>query len=316
MSAILSAPSKTFLIGEYLVLEPYQALVVSTQPRFSLSAKKSRAASLSGVHPSSPAGLFFNQSCSFKNWSVQFVDPHNGFGGFGASSAQFLLLYCLREMIETGEWTENDSSIGEWPQFTSNESFLKQLLATYKKFAGVGSGADVLSQLVGHVAHADMASVTARPLNWSFAHYDFALVRTGQKLATHNHLKNLKDIALNGLREAFDGARLALENKNIGAFSTAITNYQNELERLELVAPTSQELIAALKSSDCVEAVKGCGAMGADVLFVLFKKSHFSALKDRLDLLNLNVVATSQDICSGLKTKVVIESHKGDRLQL
>jgi mevalonate kinase len=305
MKVRLSAPSKTFLLGEYFVLQGGSALVLSTKPRFTLNASRTNHTNnevIYGVHPSSPAGRYFAQNSFFNKWQISFSDPHDGLGGFGASSAQFLLLFCLGEMISTGEFTDNDSSEGVWPRFTQAPDFLEKLWSTYQEYSDAGSGADVLAQLAGQVTHVNMGPISTEVMNWPFPHHSFALVRTGRKLATHTHLKAIKSIETTVLAEAFKMGRQSFENKNVTSFIEAVNTYQEGLRALKLVAPESLELIEALQSTEAVTAVKGCGAMGADVLFVMYKADKESVVRDRLNLLNLPIVATSADLTHGLKT--------------
>ena len=324
MKVVLSAPSKTFLLGEYLVLKDSQALVLLTKPRFTLTATSKSSKQLEevylGVHPSSPAGRLYSQSSALKKWSLHFQDPHNGLGGFGASGAQFLLTYCLLQMIETGEWTDNDSNLGEWPHFVTEPGFLQKLWGAYQEFSDGGSGADILAQLAGQITHVKLNPAETAVLNWPFHHYDFALVRTGQKVATHTHLKNLtsKNLSSKNLANlktdqmlaAFELGYQALQSENIENFTQSIFQYQDALIEQNLVAAHTLEFVSALRATDAVAAVKGCGALGADVLFVMYKKINSAIVKDRLDLLGLPIVATSENLCCGLKTKVDVPLNK------
>ncbi len=308
MKVRLSAPSKTFLLGEYFVLQGGGALVLSTKPRFTLNAVKSTAAKnedlIYGVHPSSPAGRYFSHNSIFAKWKISFEDPHDGLGGFGASSAQFMLLYCLGEMISSGEFTENDSSEGVWPRFATAPGFLEKMWSTYQEYSDAGSGADVLAQFAGKVAAVNMGPISTEVLDWPFAHYSFALVRTGRKLATHTHLKSVKTLDTSKLAEIFKAGVQSFESEDVKSFIDSINSYQKALQALDLVAPESLELVEALQATEAVTAVKGCGAMGADVLFVMYKNDKEATVRDRLNLLNLPIVATSADISHGLKTCV------------
>src|SRR5690606_39000184 len=114
-------PSKTFLLGDYLSLLGGPALLLNTEPRFqgllesiqptvksSAIADKIQAIEpYPGIHPQSPAGKFLQRHASdFADCNLTFFDPHQGAGGFGASSAQFLMVYALWS-LKTSRWPDN-----------------------------------------------------------------------------------------------------------------------------------------------------------------------------------------------------------------
>lgn len=314
MKIRLSAPSKTFLLGEYLVLKGGRAMVLCTKPRFTLVANKGRG-HVEGIHPSSPAGRFIDSHPEvFAPWDVSFTDPHEGLGGFGASSAQFLFAYALSELASE-ELTQNRvSQIAK----SITELSLPELWQTYRRYAGsaggtMPSGADVIGQAVGGLAaieidfaseESQLPAVSGFEQNWTFDHHGFVLVRTGRKVATHQHLRELKDIDVSELQTAFALGEQAVKNADGELLAASVTLYQNALFKLGLVAHEASELIEALASTEAVAAVKGCGALGADVLFVLFERSNEAIVRDRLNLLGLSVVATDKDLCEGIKLAV------------
>jgi mevalonate kinase len=139
-------PSKTFMLGEYAALYDLPAIILNSSPYFvvevigsfdnyskdpscrdSFSPSMDSADSSSNIHPASPAGRFLQD----KAISLKFTDPHQGSGGFGASSAQFVGAYLAAGYKDTAE-----------------------LLELYYKYAwsGLGlrpSGYDVLAQFAG-----------------------------------------------------------------------------------------------------------------------------------------------------------------------
>ena len=97
---ILTAPGKTFFLGEYAVLDEGVGLLCCTKPQFKLIVKKDFSGEFLGVHPDSPAGLWVRQNqWILKDFHLEFRDPHLGRGGFGASTAQFLLVYIFHRLL-------------------------------------------------------------------------------------------------------------------------------------------------------------------------------------------------------------------------
>src|SRR5262249_7567087 len=101
----INLPSKTYLLGEYIVLEGAPCLILNTPPYFKAEFPSTVK---NDFHPKSPAGLLLEENADFfKNDTVEFFDPHEGKGGFGASGAQFIAAYAALHGIQKNvEWLE------------------------------------------------------------------------------------------------------------------------------------------------------------------------------------------------------------------
>jgi len=276
-STTLSVPGKTFLVGEYLALDGGPSIILATEPRFVLrAAKRQRRSSAAGRPHSfagaSPAGrLYVRHDSDFSGWSFRFEDPHRGAGGLGASSAQFLLMY--NWLMKTAALQPD---LYDW----------QRLLEEYRVCAWNGeghppSGADVVAQAVGGVCEFDGRRLTARRLEWSFSSLSFSLLRTGVKLATHEHLKRAKDAPYELLRETVARASRALLERDEKGLVAAVGRYGEILVGAELTAESTLGLLSALKSQvPGVRAAKGCGAMGADVILVLHDRERAAGVAD------------------------------------
>lgn len=306
MKIRLTAPSKTFLMGEYSVLKGGPALLLATKPRFTLQANAKGNGKVEGINPASPAGRFLQENHLFSKWDITFSDPHDSLGGFGASSAQFLLLFCLNEMIEMGEFLATEPH--ESPLFSLKAGFLNKMWQDYRDYSEdvnqPPSGADVMSQLVGGVSEVQLTDMAVRAREWVFKDYDFILARTGSKLATHSHLRSLEDFDARDLKTAFNLGHAAFENGSGEQLASAVQAYHRALSAHGFVTSATAEYVDTLNSTEVVSAVKGCGAMGADVLFIMFKKENEAIVRDRLNLLGLRAVATSKDLSHGIRIHV------------
>ena len=85
-------PSKTFVLGEYSVLHGGPAILLASEPYFSLRLEEKNE-NKNPFHPLSPAGKLWELEPLLKTKSYLFSDPHHGLGGFGASSAEFIALF-------------------------------------------------------------------------------------------------------------------------------------------------------------------------------------------------------------------------------
>lgn len=281
--ATISVPGKTFLVGEYLALDGGPSIILTTEPRFVLRATRSRgsgqakARRLPGAgrpHTfagASPAGrLFVRHEADFSGWSFRFEDPHRGAGGLGASSAQFLLMY--NWLMKT---TNLDPDLYDW----------ERLLEEYRVCAWNGeghppSGADIVAQCAGGgVCEFDGRQLTVRRHGWKFPRLTFSLLRTGVKLATHEHLKRAKSAPYDSLREIVRQASLAFNDRDENALVKAVVHYGEILAASGLTAESTLGLLSALKSQvPGALAAKGCGAMGADVVLVLHDRDKEAAI--------------------------------------
>ncbi len=296
MAIEASAPSKTFLLGEYAVIKGGPALILTTLPRFKLLAEKAPAQSgqiAVGISPSSPAGkLIQSDPVFFQHWQIQFLDPYQQLGGLGASSAQFLMLYALRAHVRTLSINQAD------------------LLKTYQQCAwdqqGLApSGADVMAQWQGGITYYDPTKPALEVLSWPFADLSYALVHTGNKLATHEHLKSSVGFDEKTLSPIVVQAYDAIISGHLDGFLQAVNDYARALKAQGLLTEQSKRLLGLLRQNSDVRAIKGCGALGADVILLLFAKAKQELVVEWLKTHDYHVVAIGQTLAEGLHIRTL-----------
>lgn len=276
-----SIPAKTFFLGEYVAMTGDPAIVLTTEPCFEL--RLTEQSGLQGIHPDSPAGRFWMQQGRLDK-GLAWHDPYNGCGGLGASSAQWLGAYLASHYLQN--------------QLACPD----EMLNAYFKSAwqGVGirpSGYDVVAQSMQGCVYIDRQQAHYLTYDWPFPDLAFILLHTGEKLATHQHLQTL---TLGGCMEQLVGivksAKLAFESANSEQIIDAVNAYHECLQQQGLVATHSLHLMAMLKKNKDILAMKGCGAMGADVLLLLVPANQ---LKDHCEYFassKLNILATSDNL--------------------
>jgi mevalonate kinase len=298
----LSVPGKTFLVGEYLALEGGPSLLLATGPRFELKVRYESQTRVSPFAIRSPAGRFLlSRQNLFNGKAISFSDPHAGRGGLGASSAQFALMYAY-VVLGAKFFDLREASSGFW----------RSLLAEYRDcaFSGQGrapSGADVVAQLVGGVTCFDGVRSTAKRLEWGFPDLGFTLIRTGVKLATHEHLRSE---AMRGappceaLRACVAKAREAFASRISSLLLEAVRETRAALEGAGLLAAQTKFYLDDLMGSDVgAWAAKGCGAMGADVFLVLHAADQRAPILRWAKERGLEVCGTERDLQSGLRVE-------------
>lgn len=292
----LSAPGKAFIAGEYLAMHGGPSLVLATEPRFKLEIEENVVTSAAPffAHADSPAGKYFVRNSDLKNFGFKFIDPYHGRGGFGASTAQFLLLFAwnrVRDSILNGSLSYFD---------------IAELLAEYKSCAynHVGlepSGADLVAQYKGSFCFFEKSSGRISISNWPFQDLDLVLFYTGTKLATHNHLASLNDFDSSGLRHAFQAVDLAFCSNQQEDFVAAILQYRLQLQALGFEATSTTELLKKYLQHPGVVGGKGCGAMGSDVILLLVNRADTYALKKALIHDGFDFVLTQENMGVGVQ---------------
>ncbi|MDR1375832.1 MAG: hypothetical protein LBJ45_03410 [Holosporaceae bacterium] len=278
---VFSAKSKTFLVGEYAVLFGGSAVLLATNPEFKLLVAPKTAAEnfLTGVSDESAANKFYLAHADvFKNLSIGFVDPFKGAGGLGASSAQFVLLYKLYLRLSEGKFAAN--------------SFLEE----YKTLAANGdgspkpSGADCLTQYYNHSICFDSHSGSVRKICWNFPRLDFAIFRTGFKVVTHEHLRKLQPLDIAELESFSSIVQQSFSDGDEHSLVENVQNFFNVLKKKKLALEQTSDLVEKFLKHDGVLAAKGCGAMGADTIIVIFSKERKNSVLEIAKNLGLSTI--------------------------
>lgn len=274
----MTVPGKFFLCGEYAALKSFPTITVAMQPEFELKSSKQNLQ----FHPDSPAGKIAKNKVM-----GQIVDPYDGIGGMGLSSAEFL----FQTAVNTKE--KKLSTLSVWEDYR-------------KLFAGdenVPSGVDLITQLEGGYVITDMQNRLIKKSDWPFAGYSWGLGLTGNKLKTHEHLKtDLKKLDWKKIEELSVTLKDHYENKNPDAFQYALKKWRQFLLDSGLEAETTTQVIR--KINHHVLVAKGCGAMGSDNVFFIFKENHRSAVMNHVKpffkkiLTNLDVASDGMKVIS------------------
>lgn len=284
----LTLPAKTFVLGEYAVLQNSAALILCTEPRFQLLAKKNitKSSNYIGIASQSPAGKWLAKEAFYQQYQLEFKDPYSGIGGLGASSAQFGLVYALQHPIKT-------------------DADRLQALEAYQQLAWDGqgikpSGADLVAQLKGGLCYFNRASQTLETFTWPFDSAEFCLIHTGQKIATHVHLQGLREIDFTDFSELVELGAQSIKQKNLAGFAEAMQRYGEKLQAKKLVAEHTQLLLKKILQQPGVYAAKGCGALGADVIFVLLAKQQAQSFVAWALAQALKILTTGDKVSGGV----------------
>lgn len=303
-----SVPGKTFLVGEYVALDGGPSIILTTSPRFvlrlaavqksarHLSEPRSVSQRVVGVHEESPAGKLLKSVVPTEtpvgDFDFVFEDPHAGRGGLGASTAQFATTYAALR----GAKSFADVDVPD-------------LMATYRECAWSGegtppSGADLVAQLHGGVTYFDGNKLETRKLEWGFGDLGFSVIRTGSKLATHEHLKKAVAAPFKELRTVVSEVLKAFGTEDSMRLIEAVNAYSHILRHAGLTSQASLDLLGEVKSKpEIFWGSKGCGAMGADTILVLHDRARGNDVAVWAEAKGLQVCATEKDLSGGLKVE-------------
>jgi len=276
-----SIPAKTFFLGEYAAIAGAPAIILTTDPCFELTLTD--IPGLQGIHPDSPAGQLWTQQGQ-SDMGLSWYDPYNGCGGLGASSAQWLGAYHAIHHLQKKTMCRDD------------------MLTAYFKSAwqGVGirpSGYDVLAQSLHGCVYIHREQEQCLTYAWPFDDLAFILLHTGKKLATHHHLESLTMTTnIEPLVAIVESAKSAFELADSARIIDSVNAYHQCLLQQNLVANHSLSLIESLKKNRDVLAIKGCGAMGADVLLLLVPTHQLTEHYESFSASGLNILASSDDL--------------------
>lgn len=288
-----SVPSKTFLLGEYAVLSGCPAVIANTTPRFSLlmthyteqhtndyvNINKQGAIKLLCEH--------IEKDCH--GFRFTFIDPYNGAGGFGASSAQYALLYAAHKQLTQ--------------QHFEPKICLNHYLQDYRNTSAASlqpSGADIVAQCYGQLTVFNPEKQHCDQLTWPWNDIHCVFLRTQHKVPTHQHLANLSTFPTQALAECSLAGINALQQANKQNFIDAVYTTARQLEKANLTHHLTISLLKQLADCPFVLAAKGCGALGADVITTVVSTNDLPLFKTWLDNSPLNYISDTRYLTDGL----------------
>lgn len=273
----IKIPGKIFIAGEYGALKGFPTLSVAVEPGFIFQSSDASFA----LHPDSPAGRFLPKL----EVRGTLQDPYASTGGMGKSTAEFLVKYFAD--------TEASKSV---------EDVWKAYRYVTRDQSTPPSGVDVATQVLGGYCVTEWSKNRFEQTNWSFENLDWAVILTGYKVKTHEHLETLKNLSWDEIQKINHKLAEAFQLNNEAQFIAYMRIWREFLLKSGLEVPTTTEIVEALLEIPGVMAAKGCGALGSDAVFVLFEKSATKLMEKVLEDWNANsVIRSSQVTTNGVE---------------
>ena len=290
----ISCPAKTFLIGEYAVLDGGPAIILNTKPRFTCQFKKNHKSnsidipSAIGIPSESPAGQWIKKNphdfhCVQMEWTH---DPKLLGNGLGFSSAQFNIVYAYSFILRDGHIDHLK------PQ---------EIWRSYRNLSFDGfkpSGADIITQWVGGLSIFEQNPLHVETLTSYLPDLECLVLKTGESFDTHKYLKEFEITDLSDLKQIAQSAITAIKQKKQDPFISAINEYRKTLINKGYVTTKSKELLKEIAKIKAIQAFKTCGAMGAETLVAFYNKSNDLEIREALSF--LDIVASGTDLTYGL----------------
>ena len=283
----ISCPAKTFIIGEYAVLDQGPAIVFNTSPRFVCRIKKNSKPSSIPLSENSPAGQWIKKNPQdFQSVQLEWINNYQNKSGLGFSSAQFNILYAYSLILRQGH-IDHIKPQEVWRNYKS------------LKFEGfLPSGADIITQWVGGVTVFEQNPLYVETLISHLPDLECMVLRTGDSFPTYKYLKSFQIEDVSDLKKIAAMAVSAIKQREEEAFLSAVNDYRAALQKKGYTTAKSIEILDRLKNIKSIKAVKACGAMGAETLIVFYKKEDEEELKKEVSFLELT--ASSQDLTYGV----------------
>ncbi len=276
----LKIPGKIFIAGEYAALHGLPALTVAVHPCFTFQSSQQGPACF---HPQSPAGLL-NPTLEGR-----FIDPFHHIGGMGRSTAEFLAAATSKLNLEK---FDSEYQWEVWKTYRNIQG----------KISNTPSGVDLLTQIRGGYCLTETQNQEIKNLEWPFESHDWVALITGNKVKTHEHLSKTLNLDWDKLKKLNQTVVEAFQNADIEEFILALNSWRQFLFQSDLEVSQTTELVEVFLETPGVQCVKGCGALGSDVLFILFEKNSSQHLEKTLQVWNPNQIIRSSDVCfEGLK---------------
>ena len=293
----ISCPAKTFIIGEYAVLDGGPAIVLNTSPRFVCRIQKSSTVDKINLAENSPAGQWIKKHPQdFHSVQLEWVNDYGGKGGLGFSSAQFNILYAYSFILREGHID----------QITPQEVWRNYRNLEFDGF--IPSGADIITQWVGGVTVFEKSPLSIETLTSSLPDLDCLVLRTGDFFETHKYLKTFELGDVSDLKKIAQMAVTAMKQREETAFISAVNDYRSALKKKKYVTSKSEEILNRLEKVKAIKAVKSCGAMGAETLIVFHHRQDAEEVKKETSF--LETVATEQQITYGVSFHKITKKLK------
>ncbi len=265
----LNVPGKIFISGEYAALKGMPTLTVAVDPSFNFESdpKASKA-----FHPDSPAGLLSPDTRG------EFYDPYQEIGGMGRSSAEF---------IAAASSSHSGKSIWEvWDLY-------RKILADEKN---IPSGVDILTQLRGGYCLTEVRAKHLETQSWPFADLDWIALITGNKIKTHEHLAKPLSLDWEMIEKLNLQVIEAWKLQNSQMFLKSLNLWRDFLFDSGLETSATTELVDFFLDTSGVLSAKGCGAMGSDVVLIIFDKANSETLEKSLEHWNPEQLIRSSQV--------------------
>ena len=283
----ISCPAKTFIIGEYAVLDGGPAIILNTSPRFVCHIQKNSPVNQINLAENSPAGQWIKKNPNdFHSIRLEWINNHKNKGGLGFSSAQFNILYAYSFILREGHID----------RITPQEIWRSYRNLKFEGF--VPSGADIITQWVGGVTVFEQNPLSVETLTSSLPDLDCRVLRTGDYFETHNYLKSFQLSDVSDLKKIAHSAVTALKQKKETAFLSAINDYRKALKKKNYITAKSEDILNRLEKIKAIKAIKACGAMGAETLIVFYNKKDKEEVKKETAF--LETAATGEQLTYGV----------------
>ncbi|GHT90918.1 hypothetical protein FACS1894122_02350 [Alphaproteobacteria bacterium] len=132
------------------------------------------------------------------------------------------------------------------------------------------------------------ASNSVEHMNWNFCDLDFVIFKTGIKVETHTHLRQLRSIDVSDLNFIVENVRESFVRSDSNMLIRNVMDFSYSLDKMGFVTDITRSLVNQLLKTKEILAAKGCGAMSADTIIVIFAKKDRDKIQKVLEEIRLH----------------------------
>jgi hypothetical protein len=157
----------------------------------------------------------------------------------------------------------------------------------------------------------DVRTTYTRALKWPYPELGFGIVRTHQKVRTHEHLAQIDRAKMALLVRPSQACVEAFGNATSEVFVSRLKTFAGALKEFELQAPASLNLIRLFEDQPWCVCAKGCGALGADTVLFLYPVEEKEKVVTFVRKQHLTMVAIHADLSTGMEMRLDIGGVSG-----
>ena len=138
-------------------------------------------------------------------------------------------------------------------------------------------------------------------------------MRTGNKVATHEHLAELNTKSIGDMVAASSNCLTQWRARDWQGLMQALKEFSRIQDENHLLAEPTKELIDQIQIFSGVDLVRGCGALGADTALVFCSTHRMNDLRGELMAEGIKVISSSDHLDVGATAEIKFSPNHSEQ---